>query len=68
MNKLEKDISEMDALELLCLVMDCPAYISMYAYKNIGVAIRQRVEILNAEREDYLKDAYKIRVKGVPEK
>ena len=47
---LEKDISEMDALELLCFVIDCPAYITSPAYTSYNLAIVSRVEILNAER------------------
>ena len=52
MIKLEKDISEMDALELICLVIDCPIYLSAPIYKEYNDAITARVTILNAERDN----------------
>jgi len=51
-DQLEKEIKEMDALELLCLVIDCPSYMTSPAYVGYNLAICLRVEILNAEREN----------------
>ena len=50
MNKLEKDISEMNALELIRLVIDCPIYLKAPIYKEYNDAIENRITILNEDK------------------